>query len=225
MIKLLYFNIVSWHVYWADCRWVVLLYFQCRPPSEPYSVVAVCNLSVSLWEERCDFPTSAPTMYFFTSLLTFGWHSLISAFPNPPRLGSRFKSVWCNDFHFLKSTLDPRLTRRKDICCTWDQSQVGKQNFISRELNQFLHTKQLIGAPRIGPNEHSLWAGSEKVCDVLGYMVLFTAVSEFYVGFCLVFKVDLTTYLACYRKIVFFCLHAPLTWNHGVHNSEQNVLS
>lgn len=63
-------------------------------------------------------------MYFFTSLLTFGWHSLISAFPNPPSLGSRLKSSWCNGFHFLKSTLDPRLARRKDICCTWDQSQV-----------------------------------------------------------------------------------------------------
>lgn len=107
------------------CRWAAALYFQIRPPSEPHSVVAVCSLSVSLWEERCDFPTSAPTMYFFTSLLTFGWHSLSSAFPNPPRLESRLKSGWCNDFHFLKSTLDPRLTRRKDICCTWDQSQVG----------------------------------------------------------------------------------------------------
>lgn len=39
------------------------LYLQCRPPC--VAVVAVCSLSVSLWEERCDFPTSAPTMYFY----------------------------------------------------------------------------------------------------------------------------------------------------------------
>lgn len=71
-----------------------------------------------------------PPLCTLTSLLTFfGWHSPSSAFPNPPRLGITFirKSGSCNDFHFLKSTLDPRLTRREDIRCTWDHSQVSRR--------------------------------------------------------------------------------------------------
>lgn len=115
------------------CRWGVV--FQCRPPSLQS---LQCAASVFLYGRSGATSPLLPPLCTFTSLLTFGWHSRSSAFPNPPRLGSRFKkSGWCNGFHSLKSTLDPRLTRREDICCTWDQSQVGTRKLHEQRTDDF----------------------------------------------------------------------------------------
>lgn len=63
---------------------------------QPHSAAAACSLGASLWEERRDFPTSAPTMRSYIPAYVFGWHSPSSAFPNPPRLGSRLSENRAN---------------------------------------------------------------------------------------------------------------------------------
>lgn len=60
---------------------------------------------------------------------------------------------------------------------------------------------------------------SEQAAVCVCFDALFSAGFEFYVFF----GADLASHSACYRKIIFFCVHAALTWDHGVHNSEQNV--
>lgn len=125
---------------------------------------SVCSssLSVSWWEERRDFPTSAPTMYFY--IPAYVWLAQPEfRIPKSSQIGITFflflffffnykkrggKSCWCNDLHFLKSTLDPRLTRRKDICCTWDPSQVGNGENLTRLVD--FGGGMLMGPPRIG---------------------------------------------------------------------------
>ncbi|XP_026156329.1 feline leukemia virus subgroup C receptor-related protein 2-like isoform X4 [Mastacembelus armatus] len=52
-------------------------------------------------------------MYFFTSLLTFGWHSPVSAFPNPPRLGSRLKIGLMQRFPLFKIYSRPSADQKK----------------------------------------------------------------------------------------------------------------
>lgn len=118
------------------------------------------SLSVSWWEERRDFPTSAPTMYFY--IPAYVWLAQPEfRIPKSSQIGITFflflflnykkgkkKSCWCNDLHFLKSTLDPRLTRRKDICCTWDPSQVGNGENLTRLVD--FGGGMLMGPPRIG---------------------------------------------------------------------------
>lgn len=111
-----------------------------------FAVAAVCSLSVSWWEERCDFPTSAPTMYFY--IPAYVWLAQPEfRIPKSSQIGITFlkKSGWCNDFHFLKSTPDLRPTRRKDICCTWDPSQVGNAELDeSGDRGMFLRAKWLL---------------------------------------------------------------------------------
>lgn len=160
-------------------------------------------------------------VYFFsTSLLTFAWHRLISAFPNPPRLGSRLKSGWCNDFHFLKSTPDPRPTRREDICCTWDQSQVGKRKLrINKkrkergELNVSLRTLSRCWLARRG-----LVAQTASSSDVLGYSAAFMLSPNCGVQ-------SRPDFLQIFVSLFFFfALHAVFTWITACSNPEQNVL-
>ncbi|KAM4540441.1 jun dimerization protein 2-like [Fundulus diaphanus] len=51
--------------------------------------------------------------FFFTSLLTFAWHRLISAFPNPPRTGITFKVALMQRFPLFKIYSRPSADQKR----------------------------------------------------------------------------------------------------------------
>lgn len=106
------------------------------------SHVRVAAPVVSLWEERCDFPTSAPAMRAARShpCLRSPGRDPISAFPNPPRSGSRFFFLLelMQRFPLFKIYSRPSADQRKrHLLHPGSKSGPYTRNFVTRQSPMF----------------------------------------------------------------------------------------